>query len=241
MILREMYVAIKTVFTQLYDELVSKNEKNSKFLKNLFTLLVIGGLIYGGFYGYKFYVHRREASAQKVFSECMNELANAKDGKGAWHDVELAFDLGYQQNSGSKLAPYFLAAKSEALYEQGKSKEAIELLGTALTKMGESDDLFGLYSVKLALLKLDSKDESLKKEGFDLLEKESKKESSGADIALYYLGLYEWDKNNFENAKKYWKKLVDLDEKFRQQDDSKIEIAVSQYVKMAQEKLDQLD
>jgi len=241
MILRDMYVAMKNVFTQLYEEHVSKSEKNSKFIKNLIIILLVGGFIYVGYYGYNFYIHRKESSAQKVFAECMQELHNAKDGKGLWSDVELAFDLGYQQNTGSRLAPYFLALKAEALQQQGKSKEAIETLSSALASMGKDDDMHGLYAVKLALLKLDSDQPGTQKEGLDMLKAQAETDGSGKTIALYYMGLYNWDQNKIEEAKNYWKQLVALDENFRKQDTSKIEISDSQYVKMAQEKLDQLD
>lgn len=240
MIVREMYLAVKTVLSQIYNDFFVKNEKNSEFLKNLSILVVAGAILYGGFYLYKFYVYRRESTAQKVLSECMNEFENARAGTGSWADVALAFDLGYQQNSGSGLAPYFLALRADALNQQGNRKKSIEVLESAIEKMLPINDFHGIYSVKLALMKLDSLDEATKKEGITLLKNESEKDSSGKMVALYYLGLYHWDKNEIEVAKSSWDKLVALSEKSEQKYDDKLPFKKSQYVKMAQEKLDQL-
>jgi Tetratricopeptide repeat. len=238
MILKDMYIALKELFCHLYKEATVKNEQKSGFLKNTATVLIIGGLLAGSFYGYKFYIYSKESSAHKSLNECVIEFSHVKNGSGQWRDIEVAFDAGYKNNSGSKLAPFFLVFKSEALFEQGKAKEAIEALEAAVRKMSVKDDFYSVYEVKLALMKMDSKDEAVKTEGLNGLRAQAS--VMGNTIALYYLGLYYFDKNDIENAKKYWQQLVSIDEEARKKDDSGLVSKVTSYVSMAKEKLEQL-
>lgn len=241
MILNDMYLAIKELLVYLYTEAFKKTESNSGFFKNTATVLIISGLLVGSFYSFRFYSFKKESSAHQILQECVNEFENAKNGSASWHDVELAFDAGYNNNSGSKLAPFFLTFKAEALSEQGKLQDAIEVMSLAVKGMSEKDDLYGTYRAKLALMQLDSPQENVKKEGLEGLNLLAEKDNSGSVAALYYLGLYYFDKNDIENAKKYWQKLVSSDEDFRKKDDSGLPAKVTNYVSMAKEKLDQLN
>ena len=238
MILKDMYIALKELFIHLYKEASVKEEQKSGFLKNTITVIIVCGVLFGAFYGYKFYVYRKESSAHKALNECVIEFSNVKNGSGQWRDVEVLFDSGYKNNYGSKLAPFFLVFKSEALFEQGKTKEAIETLGEALKKMSEKDDFYGAYKVKFALMKMDTQDQALKTEGLNELTAQAS--AMGNTIALYYLGLYYFDKNDVENAKKYWQQLITLDEEARKKDDSGLASKVTNYVNMAKDKLEQL-
>lgn len=233
MIVRDMYVALKVGISQWYRETFAESETNSKYLNYILTFVVAGGVFWGGYNLYNYYICSREASAQKVLNECIAELDKAKGGMGSWYDVEVAFQMGHKQNSGSRLAPFFLAFKAEAMYNQGKVKEAIDTLNESLKSMGESSDLFGMYNAKRALMKLDAKDDALQKEGLAELEAASQKNDSGQGVALFYLGSYHWSNNEFAKAQEAWKKLVALREVK--------DVKVSPYVQMAKEKLEQLD
>ena len=233
MIVRDMYVVLKITFTEWYREKFKESETNSKYLNQVLTVIIGGLVVWGAFKGYGYLVYRKESAAQKVLTECIAELNKAKGGIGSWYDVEVAFDMGYKQNSGSQLAPSFLVFKAEAMYQQGKVKEAIETLSKSLEAMGPKSDLFGVYSVKRALMKLDAQDEALSKEGLTELQAACQEDSSGQGVALYYTGLYYWDNNEFAKAKDAWEKLVAL----RDIEDVK----VSQYVEQAKERLEQID
>jgi len=168
MVFRDMYAAIKTVVRELYVEGFVRNKKAGKLAKDTIIMAVLLGVAVGGFYLYKYYTHSKEATAQKVLSECLEEYERAAGGMGSWYDVEVALEMGYEQNSGSNLAPYFLAYKADAMLEQDKKKEALEVMKEALEKMLPTDDLYGVYNLKFALIKLDSDTE--KQEGLALLQ-----------------------------------------------------------------------
>jgi len=233
MIFQDMYVALKAVISELYVRGFVKNKKAGKLAKDALMMAVLLGVAVGGFYLYKYYIYNKQATAQKVLSECLIEYERAAGGMGSWYDVEVALEMGYEQNTGSKLAPYFLAYKADAMLEQGKKQEALAVLQEALEKISPKDDLYGLYAVKLALMKLDNPDS--KKEGLQSLEDIAEKDGSGKTGALYNLGLYYWQ-NNIEKAKGYFEQLVALEVK----QDGEIPATKSQFIEIAKEKLEQL-
>jgi len=236
MIFHDMYVALKTVIRELLAK-GAKNKKAGKLAKEVLIIAVLFGVGFGGFKLYKYYIHNRETTAQKVLSECLEEYERAAGGMGSWSDVQMAFEMGYEQNSGSTLAPYFLAYKADALYEQDKKNEALETLEQALKNMSPKAELYGLYNVKLAVMKLDHETDIVKQEGLKLLEEIAKKDDAGKAGALYYLGMYYWDKNDAEKAKEYLTQLAAMEIK----QEGKIPATKSQYVVAAKEKLEQLN
>jgi len=236
MVFQDMYVALKTVIRELYVKGFVKNKKAGKLAKDTIIMAVLLGVAVGGFYLYKYYTHSKEATAQKVLSECLEEYERAAGGMGSWYDVEVALEMGYEQNSGSSLAPYFLAYKADAMLEQDKKRQATEVLKQALEKMSPTDDLYGVYNLKLALMELDQ--ESSKQEGLKLLEEIAQKDDSGKAGALYNLGAYYWDQDNLEKAKEYFEKLTTLEVDIEK--DGDIPEFKSQYLEMAKEKLEQL-
>ena len=97
-----------------------------------------------------------------------------------------------------------------------------------------------MLSYFLALMQLDSADVSVKKQALETLEKLADTDSSGQVVALYYLGLNSFDKNEVENAKKYWQKLVSIDDEARKKDSGGLVSKVTNYVNTAKDKLEQL-
>lgn len=241
MILTDMYVAVKTVFVQIYHELFKKDEVSAGYLKTGIAAGVVLVVLLGGFYGYRFYTNKRESGAHKALSECIVEFENAKTGAAMWRDVQMALDLGYRQNSNSKLAPYFLTYKAESMQLQGKTTEAIETLESALKLMTNKDDFYGLYKAKLALMQLDSADAVMQAKGLADLQVIAESDNSGKDTALYYLGLYYFDKNDLQNTRKYWQQLVVDGEK---ENDRLVKaglpIKLTNYVEIAKARLEQL-
>jgi tetratricopeptide (TPR) repeat protein len=235
-VVRDMITGVRNLLVESYNYVFESNQKYTKYAKEIgiVVLVVVAG--FGGLKIYNYYLYSREATAQKVFYECMREMQNARKGIGSWYDVEVAFEMGHRQNAKSKLAPFFLIFKSEALNAQGKKQEALDLLNNTLKHLKGDDDMHSIYSVKRALMKMDMEEETIKKEGIQELEEigclraEHKKKKAGQIPALYYLGSYYWNNDNFEKAKKVWDKLVSI---------SPVE-PESPYINLAKAKLKQI-
>ncbi len=135
-------------------------------------LVVLAALCIAGWYGYSRYRGMQEQAAYKDLAESIDGYVKAHSldqGAQKWIDVERAFDVGAQRHASSNLYPYFLAYKAEALVQQGKLKEAAGLLDTVVSKINTQQPLHSVYALKRALVKIDSDDELLRKQGKDEL------------------------------------------------------------------------
>lgn len=125
-----------------------------------------------------------------------------------WNEVARLFEVGYKKNASSTLAPIFLAFRSEALINLGKQEEAILCLTETIQKIADKR-IANYYELKLALVKLDSKNEVYHKDGLAILEKIAiSKEHLAQDQALYQLGVYFWTNKKFDEAKNYWQQFI---------------------------------
>jgi|SaaInlLV_10m_DNA_2_1039722.scaffolds.fasta_scaffold07456_4 tetratricopeptide (TPR) repeat protein len=175
---------------------------------------------------HSFYVKSREENAHKALVDSLayfnapigqEEEQDALDftdkktfstHQEKWEKVTEVFNKAYKQNKNSGIAAMFLVFQSEGLLKQGKILEAIGVLKDAIKKIN-NDELEEFYKIKLSLLKIDSKDNYLEKEGLKELTEMAADESSVAhDSALYYLGDYYWAQKNFIESKNYWNQLL---------------------------------
>lgn len=125
-----------------------------------------------------------------------------------WTKVEDLFRQGFENNKSSGLASIFLAFRAQALWEQGKQEEAVEVLKNAIDTM-PSQELKDSYKIKLALQEIDCENKSLQDDGLSLLKELAINEKSVChDRALYNLGNYFWHKKQFDEARNYWNQLI---------------------------------
>ncbi len=233
MTLREVGVALQHLVQSGLEVLVG-TKKQFRYIKEFAIGIILLAVAIFGFLGYRWYVVYREQAAQKVFANYLKEYDKAE--QGAPSDLEHAqmlFKLGYQQQSGSRLAPYFLAFQSDTLIKQGKIDEALDVMDTMIKVLPEKAPLTALYKTKRALLLLDADDESKQKTGLDALEQLAySKENQYNDLALFYVGRYYWVTDNLDQAKKAWQELAN------QQRDQRL--APSPWLDQVQEKLAQI-
>lgn len=204
---KALWMVVKDAFTKKkveYGQPKKIDRSNSIFL-----LILVGiGLVYGGFWGYRWFGARREATAQKAFADVLQLVEHAKHGSKQWADVAAACAAGYEQNSSSKLAPFFLLCRAEAVAAQGDMAQAMTIMQEGVSKMSSSNPVHSLYAVKLGLMKMDSADQATKAAGMQELEKIAQQDTAGADMAAYYLGLQFWQAGDVQKAKDSWKSLV---------------------------------
>lgn len=204
---KALWMIVKDAFKEKkvqYGQVKKLDRSNTVFI----VILVGIGLVYGGFWGTRWYGARREATAQKTFADVLQLVEHAKQDPKQWADVVAASTVGYEQNRSSKLAPFFLLCRADALLAQGDMAQAMTVMQDGLSKMASSNPLRSLYAVKLALMKMDSADQAIKADGMKELEKIAQQDTAGADMAAYYVGLSFWQVGNVDKAKESWKILI---------------------------------
>jgi predicted negative regulator of RcsB-dependent stress response len=168
-------------------------------------------LVAVGWYGYNWYSVKQEYRAQRDFAESAEDyyklFASAKNAK-AWQDIEQGLAFRAQQNKSSRLAPYFKVYQADALLQEGKTEDAMQLLNNAIQDLKQDSPLYFLYRIKRALIKLDASSEEMRKEGDSELDQLSQDiHNSYRDMAAYYRGYYAWNRGNKAEARQIWSNI----------------------------------
>lgn len=209
----------RTKFISLFEDVL-------EYYKGIIITLVVGTVVGLCIYGYSSYRTSKNQNAYKTFMECMRYFdapVNDKQKSGdididtihfasreeKWEKVASIFNKAYYDNPSNGISPFFLAFEAEALLNQGKRDRAVELLSQATLEI-KDPVLKSYYSLKLALMKLDSTDnEAHRQSGFDMLRALAEdSQNQVQDAALFYLGSHFWYERNFELAKNYWNQLL---------------------------------
>jgi len=121
-----------------------------------------------GWVGYRWYRVDKERAAYKELAEAIDsygKIITTTDAVDQLTDSERAFLASAEQHKSSVLFPFFLAFHADALIRLGKIREAADQLDIAVKAMDASQPLYYLYALKAALVKIDTQDVSLEKEG----------------------------------------------------------------------------
>ena len=172
----------------------------------------------GGWFVYKWRSDIAQEGAVSAFVECMEDYNRAVSSapgaskKQLWSEVEIAFKTGYHQNKHASMSPFFLAFQAEACIRQGKLDEAITLMKEFMGRASKSSPAYYLYAMKFALMRLDSGDSSVKKQGLDdLVALAHDSKNPNADSALFSLGKYYASIGDNSSAREVWTELSSLD------------------------------
>jgi len=191
------------------------------------TISVVAVLSIGTF-GYFYYKHNREERAFKALTSALEyfeaPITKGEDHKDddlsiferkefsseqeKWEKVESVFKDEYSSFRNSNIASFFLAYQAEAQIRLGKFHEAIETLQMAIPKMTDPNSK-NFYTIKLALVQMDTKEDASVENGLQLLKSIASEENNPArDLSLYQLGEYYWHLKNFNESKNYWNQLI---------------------------------
>lgn len=198
-------------FSSYFAEAFGFSGKKNGYTKEIMLAVLFCALVGGGYFGYRMYVNNREQMAQKIFSDYLQDYQAAvqADSPSEWARIEQSLQYGFEQQSHTYMAPYFLALLAEAYVKQNKNDLAVATLAKAIDA-SKNDTIKQMYSIKRALIQIDSSDESVQDQGLHVLIEESKTKNNFTDMALFYLGKYYWVKNSTDDAKKVWQQLVDM-------------------------------
>jgi predicted Zn-dependent protease len=169
-------------------------------------------LLVSAFVGYRWYTMSRAQAAQKHFADCVQEYTKAaQTGSQSWAMIAKIFELGAQDYASTSMAPYFLAYQADALIKDNKLAEAAGVMQNAVSKMSKSNELYGLYALKSALLSMDATGEGVEAvRTLEALARDAKNKQR--DAALYYLGRYYMDKGDTARAQETLQELFNMSE-----------------------------
>jgi len=174
--------------------------------------------------GYSYYNHYSQAQAHKAFQDALkyyqasvapgartyikDDIIEFGSDEDKWKKVEEVFKTAYDKHKGAGIGPMFRILQSEALVNLHKIDDAVTLLESAVKAL-PSHEMRDFYKLKLALVKLESPTETIRKAGFAELKAIAENAAHLANEAgLYYLGLYFWTQKDFAQAKNYWQQLM---------------------------------
>lgn len=143
--------------------------------------------------GYRWYRTDKERAAYKELAQSIDaygQVITLENATEQLTDSERAFLASAEQHHSSVLFPFFLAFHADALIRLGKIREAAVQLDRAVKAMDASHPLYFLYAIKAALVKIDTQDLSLEKEGrAQLASLASQGSNPLRNMALYYSAL----------------------------------------------------
>ncbi len=156
--------------------------------------------------GFNWYWQASQEAAQKDFFELLSAYEVPGDQK--WATVEKEYRHAYERNKRAGIGPMFRVYQADALAALGKQDEAISMLEEVIRSIA-SRELQDFMKLKLALMKLDSKQPAVQKDGLVALKAIAENSNQAANEAgLYYLGYFFFAQNDMAQAKNYWQQLM---------------------------------
>lgn len=183
-------------------------------LYDRYGLYVLGALALGSasWFGYTYYRKHVEQKAFTQFSESLEDyykLAGAQTAKSGWQDAQAGLAARATSNKHSYLAPYFSALQADAQLKEGDREGALKTLTQVLAALPKEAPLVPLYTIKKALIEIDSADEATRVQGMKNLQALAADDKSPVqDMALYYLGYFAWVAHDIVTAEKEFGKVI---------------------------------
>ena len=182
------------------------------YYAGLITIFI--GALTLGWFGYDWYRKGREQVAYKELAESIDSYSRIMGGQTDLLDSERAFAAGAKNNSSSVLYPFFLSFQADTLIRQGKLVDGASLLDKAVSSMNTQHPLYYLYALKAALVKIDTQDATLEKQGrSDIDALASSKANPLKDMALYYKALDADTRDEHDTARSTFQEIIANDKK----------------------------
>lgn len=162
------------------------------------AVAILGGALAvgtAGWLGYGAYTASRDRRAQLALVEQLDRLeamrVNPDADAIAWEAIEIGLTRGYQEHASSSFGPFFLAFQAEIASHKGLHDQALEIMDKAVAAMPVNSVITALYILKRAVMRLDSDNPELHKQGRrELLDIGQNARNKTAGLAWYHLWEY---------------------------------------------------
>ncbi len=172
-------------------------------------IVILVGLGTFGWFGYSWYRKGVEQVAHKELAESIDSYSRIMGDQSDLLDSERAFAAGAKEHSSSVLYPFFLSFQADTLIRQGKLVDGAGLLDQAVKAMSTQHPLYYLYALKAALVKIDTQDATLEKQGRSEIDKlSSSKANPLKDMALYYKALDADTRDEHDLARSTFQEII---------------------------------
>ena len=193
-------------------EWYNQNIKHKRSMRYMVIGVAIVVFLAADVMGYLWYTRHRDERAQLALSRCIELVDRAirENVPHLWEQAGRELSEEYTRYAHrSALAPYFLLYNADVALHEGKSEQALAFTEQAVKELSKTAPLYDVYRVKLALMKIDAKDEKVRVQGkAELHAVASDPKSSQQDRALYYEGLIAFDSGDRAAAQVLWKDLL---------------------------------
>lgn len=192
------------------------------FLGSVFLILV--GIVLN--FGYQAYNKSLDEDAHKAFlsvtrvanSEVSSDVKNHPEKKTATEKQKCealfaAAELFLNKYSSSSFAASAHGYLARACLGLG-DRDAARAHFVSAQKSARSLDIKQAYALSVALMDIDSSDDSVRSQGLELLKSLGSNETASvSDAALFYLGQYYWLAKNYQEARLWWGQLLAVADK----------------------------
>ncbi len=172
-------------------------------------IFVVAAMLTLGWVGYSWHRKGVEQVAYKELAESIDAYARVMGDDTELLDSERAFAAGAEQHRSSVLYPFFLSFQADTVIRQGNLAQGAQLLEKAVNAMNQQHPLYYLYALKAALVKIDTKDAELEKQGRQEIDRLGSNNANPLkDMALYYKALDADTRDEHNLARSTYKEII---------------------------------
>lgn len=172
--------------------------------------IVIGLIVLGSFFSYRWYQQYRNRAAQYDFGILLDAYTKEQENENAdFVVIAQKAQVGLQKHKRSALAPLFVTLQADALLSAKQKEEALRVMTDYEPKLSHSL-LAPLFLTKCAVMKMDSADEGERQKGIAQLQRLAHDmHNAFRDDALYHLFMYYWVHSDVQQARLIGQMFVD--------------------------------
>lgn len=163
-------------------------------------------------YGYKRFDTSREAVAQEAYVRAQELYTTTVNSPTPdFQRLNAVLQDTYHDYKNRSVAPYLLNLQADSALQQNDLEKALNSMAQALYDLSAHSPLYSLYTVKYALMLIDTQNQEKVAQGLSMLEQvANNKQLHNWDQAAYYRGLYYRTQGDMMTAVAAWDDLINM-------------------------------